>query len=140
MPWSNTLPCAARQLAGQGSNLPYSAKKATIYRGNWHAIGSSVARETNGWGRRQSHRQLIKTYNLEDWIFMWVKQAMVEQEIYKEQENSHHEWPDHTLPNILGRVSIRMPAIWYVNHTVLVAIKIKIDIIWPGIITAKFSK
>ena len=27
---------------------------------------------------------------------MWVKQGLVKQGMYQEQENSHLEWPDHT--------------------------------------------
>ena len=38
-------------------------------------------------------------------VMVQVKQALVEQGMYREQENSHLVWPDHTLPN-LGKIII----------------------------------
>ena len=51
--------------ADHGSHLRcLVGKEATIYRGNWHQVGSAVTRETSSWGRGQPCRQLlIKPYN-----------------------------------------------------------------------------
>lgn len=45
------------------------------------------------------YRESIKPCNLEDWVVLSVKQALVEQGRYREQEESHREWPDHTAGN-----------------------------------------
>ena len=108
--WTRDLTCPKQRVLEQhptvssrwqtehGSTPHYlGEEKATIYRGNSRQVGSSVTRETSSWGRGQAHRQLlIKPYDSEDWIVMWVKQGLVEQGMHREQENSHLEWPDHT--------------------------------------------
>ena len=42
------------------------------------------------WGLGQVCRKVSHVHK------MWVKQALVGQGMYREQENSHLEWPDHT--------------------------------------------
>ena len=85
-----------RLQAGHGSNLPYSGEKGDTIYGELTSGGliSYQGSQQLGWG--QAGRQLlIKPYNSEDWIVTWIKQGLVEQ-MNREQENSHLEWPDHT--------------------------------------------
>lgn len=52
-----------------------------------------------------SYKESTKPCNLEDWMVLSVKQALVEQGMYREREESHREWPDHTTGNINKRYS-----------------------------------
>ena len=84
-------------LSHQGSPGSGEGEEATIYRENWCQVHSLIIRETSSWDREQAWRQLlIKPYNWEDWIVIRVKQGLVEQGMYRQQENSHLEWPDCT--------------------------------------------
>ena len=82
-----------REVRGWGRG----GEEATIYRENWCQVHLLIIRETSSWDREQAWRQLlIKPYNWEDWIVIRVKQGLVEQGMFRQQENSHLEWPDYT--------------------------------------------
>lgn len=39
---------------------------------------------------------------------MWAKQALVKQEMYREQEGHHFEWPAHTESQVGFLVEVRL--------------------------------
>ena len=72
--------------------------------GNWFQLGSLVTRETSrgawplttplmrtitNWGLRQIHRKVSHVHKIR------MKQVLVQQGMYREQENNHLEWADH---------------------------------------------
>ena len=64
--------CSRWQAGHRQPSSLLGEKKATIYRGNWCQVNSSITRETSVWVRGQACRQLlIKPYNSEDWIVIW---------------------------------------------------------------------
>ena len=112
--WRDTPPSLGRQamvatFATWGRKLPF------IYRGNWPQIGSSVTRATTKAGLSQPLRLTtitrvdISLSKTSRWSRSGLKTRTItslgrrqshsrEQGAspYKEQDNSHPEWPDHT--------------------------------------------
>ena len=66
------------------------------YRGNQQrgrALTAPLIRTISSWGLEQ----VCRKFNYVSRV--WVKQAVVEQGVYREQENSCLEWPGHTCTN-----------------------------------------
>ena len=54
-----------------------------------------------------SYKESTKPCNLADWMVLSVKQALVEQRMYREREESHREWPDHTTIFIVSTLKYK---------------------------------
>ena len=74
------------------------------YQGNQQrgtSLTAPLIRTITSWGLGQVPRKVSQVSKIQE------KQALVRQGMYREQENSHLEWPDHTLGGGSGFVKTR---------------------------------